>query len=177
MSPHLIIDGYNLLGVRGQVGPVGGSNADAARDRLLRDLAAYRQWKAYAITVVFDGWRQGLGAERHEHRAGVEVIYSRLGERADQIIQRLAADYGGACAVVSSDHEVRDSARRSGAFVIGASEFDSRLHVALAAGSGAGMKPHDRDDGEPMKRPSDKKGNAKRLPKALRQRRRQLRRF
>jgi hypothetical protein len=177
MTSHLIIDGYNLLGARGQVGSVGGSDPDSARERLLRDLAAYRQRKAYAITVVFDGWRQSLGAEGHEHRAGVEVIFSRRGERADQVIQRLAADYGGACAVVSSDHEVRDSARHAGAIVIGASEFDARLHAALAAGSGAGMKLRDRDDEEPMKRPSDKKGNAKKLPKALRQRRRQLRRF
>ncbi|MGH7165933.1 MAG: NYN domain-containing protein [Nitrospiraceae bacterium] len=177
MTSHLIIDGYNLLGARGQVGRAGGADADSARERLLRDLATYRQRKTHAITAVFDGWQQGLGAERREHRAGVEVIYSRRGERADQVIQRLAADYGSDCAVVTSDREVADSAKGHGAFVIGASEFNSRLHTAMATVSGHGMKPHDRDEGELLNRNPDKKGNAKKLPKALRQRRRQLRRF
>ncbi len=177
MTLHLIIDGYNLLGARGQVGRVAGADADSARERLLQELAAYRQRKAHAITVVFDGWQQGLGVERREHRAGVEVIYSRRGERADQVIQRLAADYGSACAVVSSDREVADSARANGAFVIGASEFDSRIRMALATASGQAREPRDRDNGELLERNPDKKGNPRKLPKALRHRRRQLRRF
>src|SRR5437867_57771 len=85
MATHLIIDGYNLLGARGQVGP----DVESAREFLLRDLSAYRQRKGHLITVVFDGWQQAIGAERREHRMGVEVVYSKRGERADQVIQRL----------------------------------------------------------------------------------------
>ena len=77
--------------------------------------------------MVFDGWRTGSTLEQHEHRSGIDVVYSRRGERADQVIQRLARDYGTSCAVVSSDHEVVDSARLAGAFVISATEFWSRL--------------------------------------------------
>ena len=119
MATHLIIDGYNLLGVRGQVGP----DSESARERLLRDLSAYRQRKSHSITVVFDGWQQGMGAERREHRAGVEVVYSRRGERADQVIQRLVEEFGLDCAVVSSDREVADFAKSRGAFVMGSSEL------------------------------------------------------
>ena len=111
---HLIIDGYNLLGARGQIGRAAGRDAESVRERLLRELAAYRQWKTHPITVVFDGWQEGFGAEHREHRGGIEVVYSRRGERADQVIQRLAAEFGRDCAVVSSDREVADFAKAQG---------------------------------------------------------------
>src|SRR5574340_1007031 len=127
MATHLLVDGYNLLGSAGMGGPTGGGRLEAAREALLRDLAGYRQRKRHAITVVFDGWQGGLGAEQREFQSGVEVVYSKRGERADQVIQRLARLYGGNCAVVSSDHEVVNAARAAGAFVMGASEFRAKL--------------------------------------------------
>jgi predicted RNA-binding protein with PIN domain len=175
MAMHLIIDGYNLLGARGQVGREAGAASESAREQLLRDLSGYRQRKGHPITVVFDGWQQGIGTERREHRAGVEVVYSRRGERADQVIQRMAEEFGRDCAVVSSDREVTDFARAQGAFVISSPEFESRLRVVPPAPSRAGFKPVDRDEEVPRR--VEKKGNARKLPKALRKRNRQLRGF
>lgn len=178
MTKHLIIDGYNLLGARGQVGHKYGADTESVREQLLRDLSRYRQRKSHAITVVFDGWQQGMGSERREHRAGLEVIYSRRGERADQVIQRLADQYGSDCAVVSSDREVADFARARGAFVIGASEFDSRLRAGAMASSTHTRRmnlPEEKDERSPRR--LEKKGNPKKLPKAVRKRIRQLKAF
>ncbi len=177
MLKHLIIDGYNLLGVRGRVGPAEGETA-SARDRLLRDLAAYRQGKLHPMTVVFDGWQQGLGAEHREHRSGIEVVYSRRGQRADQVIQRMAEEFGGDCAVVSSDREVADFARLQGAFVIGSLEFERRLRSATKAPTSSRRPASpDKDREEPPRRRPDKRGNPKKLPKAVRKRLRQLKSF
>ncbi|MBI5411458.1 MAG: NYN domain-containing protein [Nitrospirae bacterium] len=177
MALHLIIDGYNLLGVRGQVGRGIDSGAESARERLLRELSQYRQRKGHPITVVFDGWQQGLGVERREHRAGVEVVYSRRGERADQVIQRLADEFGRDCAVVSSDREVVDFARGRGAFVIGSSEFESKLRVLPVSVQRGGLIQKDVPEEDLPRRNPAKKGNARKLPKALRKRNRQLRGF
>ncbi len=166
MTKHLIIDGYNLLGARGQVGRTAGADSESVRERLLRDLSRYRQRKPHAITVVFDGWQQGMGSERREHRAGLEVIYSRRGERADQVIQRLAAEYGSDCAVVSSDREVADFSRARGALVIGALEFERRLNQ---------REGEEKDARSP--RGPEKKGNPRKLPKAVRKRMRRLNAF
>ncbi|MBM4124510.1 MAG: NYN domain-containing protein [Nitrospira sp.] len=174
MATHLIVDGYNVLGARGQVGRAG-SGDDSARERLLRELAAYRQRKGHPITVVFDGWQQGFDSERREHRGGIEVIYSRRGEKADQVIQRLAEEFGRDCAVVSSDREVADFAKARGAFVIGAAEFDVRLRAVPTPASPAAFKPVDREEDRPKR--TEKKGNPRKLPKALRKRNRQLRGF
>lgn len=179
MIKHLIVDGYNLLGVRGRIGSAGGE-AVLARDGLVRDLAAYRQGKRHPVTVVFDGWQHGLGAEHREHRSGVEVVYSRRGQRADQVIQRMAEEYGADCAIVSSDREVADFARARGAFVIGALEFEGRLRDAARSPASsrrparAGMDKG-ADDG-PRPAPA-KKGNPRKLPKAVRKRLRQLTSF
>lgn len=172
MNTHVIVDGYNLLGARGQVGP----DLEFAREQLLRDLSTYRQRKGHPVTVVFDGWQQAIGAERREHRMGVQVVYSKRGERADQVIQRLAEEFGRDCAVVSSDREVTDFAKSRGAFVMGSVEFDSKLRTAPVAFARSGLKQKAEEDYLPT-RTADKKGNARKLPKALRRRNRQLRGF
>ena len=128
MATHLLVDGYNLLGSARMAVPAAPGRLEAARDGLLHTLAGYRQRKGHAITVVFDGWQGGLGAEHREFQSGVEVVYSKRGERADQVIERLARMYGKDCTVVSSDHEVINAARASGAFVIGAPEFRAKLY-------------------------------------------------
>jgi predicted RNA-binding protein with PIN domain len=190
---HLIIDGYNLLGFAGRMGHAANTatgsrgtvstSREAARELLLRDLAAYRQRKGHAVTVVFDGWKEGFPAEHHEHRAGVKVIYSRRGEKADAVIQRLSEEYGSDCAVVSSDREVADFAKGRGAFVISASEFAATLTARSGPASqhagamSSKMSRNVRDEDESSTRRPDKKGNPRKLPKRLRQRQQRLKRF
>ncbi|WP_447984297.1 NYN domain-containing protein [Nitrospira sp. Nam74] len=173
MSTHLIIDGYNVLGKRGQVGP----NSEMAREHFVQELMMYRQRKGHAITVVFDGWKQGLRSEHREHRSGVEVIYSKRGEQADQVIGRLAAEYGRSCAVVSSDHEIQGVAKAHEAFVLSASEFESRLRERAISTQRTAYRGKDAEEDGPSKRDPAKKGNARKLPKKLRRRNQQLRGF
>lgn len=174
MPTHLIIDGYNLLGISG----IRRGHTEPDRDMLLHDLAAYRQRKHHAITVVFDGWQHGRSTEQREHRAGVQVIYSKRGERADQVIQRLAREYGTDCAVVSSDHEIINAARAHGAFVMEAQEFAGKLRGSVSPSSGT-LPYKELDPGDDVRsgRGPEKKGNPRKLPKSQRQRDRRFRQF
>jgi hypothetical protein len=176
MATHLIIDGYNLLAFLRRGSASSGAFSEGAREGLLRELAAYRQRKGHTVVVIFDGWQTGQPTERREHRSGLEVIYSRRGERADQVVQRLAREFGSDCAVVSSDREIVNSARASGAFVLTAQEFAARLQAVPTASARPWQKEADLRD-EPPRRGPDKKGNPKKLPKAQRKRTRQLRGF
>ena len=90
MATHLLVDGYNLVGSAGMAPPAGSGRLEAARETLLKNLAGYRQRKGHAITVVFDGWQGGLGAEHREFQSGVEVVYSKRGERITALIERRA---------------------------------------------------------------------------------------
>jgi uncharacterized protein len=144
---------------------------------LLHELAAYRHRKNHAITVVFDGWQQGQSSEQREHRSGVQVIYSKRGERADQVIQRLAREYGPDCAVVSSDHEIVNAAQAHGAFVMSAQEFASKLRTSSVSSGRVPYKELDTGEDFAARRGSEKKGNPRKLPKSQRQRDRHLKRF
>jgi uncharacterized protein len=175
MAMHIIIDGYNLMAV---VRPLGGATlySDMAREALLRLLAGYRHRKGHALTVVFDGWQRGQPIESREHRAGIHVIYSKRGERADLVIQRLAREYGAQCAVVSSDHEIVNSAEAHGALVIGARTFADKLHAQESSETSLPYKELDTGEDQ-RRRGSEKKGNPRKLPKSLRRRSRQLKGF
>ncbi|MBX3325727.1 MAG: NYN domain-containing protein [Nitrospira sp.] len=173
MPTHLIIDGYNLLSAGGRLS----GQLESARERLLYDLASYRHRKHHHITVVFDGWQQGHPSEQREHRSGMQVIYSKRGERADQVIQRLAREYGPDCAVVSSDHEIACAARAHGAFVMGAQEFASKLRASSLPSGSVPHKELDTGEDFTVRRGPEKKGNPRKLPKSQRQRDRHLKRF
>lgn len=177
MAKHVIIDGYNLLGARGQVGAGRDFDGEHMREALVRDLSVYHQRKGHAVTVVFDAWRQHGGTGHREHRAGVEVVFSRQGEQADQVIQRMVRQHSRNCVVVSSDHEVTDCAQAHGAMVIRSPEFRSMLDAALLVAARSPFKEVAEKREENPQRRQGKKGNPRKLPKALRNRNRQLREF
>jgi predicted RNA-binding protein with PIN domain len=177
MPTHLLVDGYNLLGNANMNRPHDSRGFETVREGLIQKLAGYRQRKGHMVTVVFDGWQGGMGTEQREFRSGVEVVYSRRGERADQVIERLVRRYGPDCAVVSSDHEVVQAARAAGALTLGAGEFRAKLNDRAAAPPPFSYKELDRSDDTMKSRRPDKRGNPRKLPKAQRKRRQQLREF
>lgn len=154
-----------------------GPPSESAREQLLRELALYHQRKAHPMTVVFDGWQHGCGVEHQEFRAGVEVRFSKRGQKADQVIQRLAEACGKDCAVVSSDREVAAFARGAGAFVMSAEEFESRLRDRSSSPSTRRVRHRTDEEEGAAPRRMDKKGNPKKLPKAVRKRVRTLKGF
>ena len=175
MAMHVIIDGYNLLALMSR--SAASSHSETARESLLRLLAGYRHRKGHPLTVVFDGWQRGQPIEGHEHRAGVQVIYSKRGEKADQVIERLAQQYGADSAVVTSDHEVIRAVQAQGALVMRAPEFADKLHAQSSAQAPMPNKELAVDEDALFRRGREKKGNPRKLPKALRRRSRQLKRF
>ena len=182
MPLSIFIDGYNLLGSLGKRTSERLTGGAGAREALINRLSLYSQRKGHPVIVVFDAWQEPAGLERHEHRTGVQVVFTKRGERADQVLQRLAREYGRGCAVVSSDLEIIQTAKSHGAFVMKSQEFQVKLE-SLGDKKTRGTMPipptqpwiKTEDEG-PQGRP-DKKGNPRKLPKAVRTRKRQLKGF
>lgn len=172
---HVIIDGYNLLALTGDT--AAGPHSEMARESLLRLLAGYRHRRGHALTVVFDGWQRGQPIESREHRTGVQVIYSKRGERADQVIERLAREYGTECAVVTSDQEVIRAVQAQGALIMRAVEFAQKLYAPSLTGPMPHKELAEDEEDVRARRGPEKKGNPRKLPKAVRRRSRQLKRF
>src|ERR671923_1870352 len=110
----LIIDGYNLIGSDRGLGGV----LEHKRNWLVQQLSRYQKIKQFNVILAFDGWRSGSPNQVIEKKDGVTVIYSRLGEKADAVIVRVAREKGSGCVVVTSDREIRTAVERSGAVAV-----------------------------------------------------------
>ncbi len=160
----LIVDGYNLLGAeQGLHGAL-----EHKRNWLVQQLSQYQTRKQFHVIVVFDGWRAGSVAEVSEKQAGVAVVYSRLGEKADQVIVRMAREKGSGAVVVTSDREIRSAVERFGAVAIYAAEFNQILRR---------LDGDYFDDDDDEQTNSTKHGNPNRLSKVDRRRLDKLRKL
>lgn len=112
----ILIDGYNLIGVFHR-------DLKKAREDLIENLIKYSKVKNHEITIVFDGYRDGLGRESSEIRGGIRIIYSGAGERADDIIKRILKTEKKFWIVISSDRDIEKSAWRENCVVVASSIF------------------------------------------------------
>jgi len=124
---HLIVDGYNLLHIGPSPIPLNSIELQRERDRLINQLSAYGKLKQCGITVVFDGWQGGWATEKREMYKGIELIFSKLGEKADEVIKRLAKAKGSGSIVITSDRDISRNAERMGVAVISSDQFREKL--------------------------------------------------
>jgi len=112
---HMVVDGYNVT-------KTGFPDLTLAqqRERLVRMLSALSARTSAEVTVVFDGASVIVPAPPGR---GIRVLFSPQGVLADDVIRDLAAaePRGRVVVVISSDREVADGVRRTGARTAGAS--------------------------------------------------------
>ena len=128
---HLIIDGYNLLHVSRSLIRINAVQLQWERERLIDQLSAYQKVKPCRITVVFDGWQGGWATEKRENQKGVEVIYSKLGEKADEVIKRLVKEKGSGAIVITSDRDITRFAEKMTVSVIPSEQFRERIELSV----------------------------------------------
>jgi len=156
---RLIIDGYNLLHVHCTLTHLNAIQLQWERDRLIEQLSVYQKIKSYEITVVFDGWQGGWVTEKREMKKGIELIYSKLGEKADEVIKRLVKREGSGAIVITSDREISRFAERMAIPVIPSDQFKEKIER-----SGINMdEVVDKEEEEVSG--SKRKGQARRLSK------------
>lgn len=152
--PSIIIDGYNLIGIHHK-------DLEAQRVKLIDRLIDYTKRKGHDITVVFDGWKDGGGSEGHSVRAGVRIIYSKLGEKADSVIKRIVSSDKREWIVVSSDRDIADHAWSTGSVPI-----QSETFIGILERPARQYQESDEvDDDEDYDNDFSRRGNPSRLSK------------
>ena len=108
---HLVVDGYNVT----KTGYPGLSLLDQ-RQRLVTSLGLLAARTGAEVTCCFDAAEVTTPLTSPVPR-GVRVLFSKPGEIADELIRRLVRNEpgGGPVVVVSSDREVAEGVRQSGA--------------------------------------------------------------
>ncbi|MCX5849448.1 MAG: NYN domain-containing protein [Deltaproteobacteria bacterium] len=161
----IIIDGYNLIRQSDSLRRYEYKSLETGRRALIARLVEYEKKKGHKITVVFDGWKSGSADEGRDREGKINIIYSRYGEKADEVIKRLAAHAVGEAIVVSSDREIAAYVTRSGKTALSSLEFEAIMNKAIYAPSETKSVADKKDVNE---RQSKKKGPARRLPRAKR---------
>ncbi|MFA5181895.1 MAG: NYN domain-containing protein [Syntrophales bacterium] len=121
---HIIIDGYNLIRQSEHLRRAEKFTLEEGRHSLIRFLIPYRERKGHRLTVVFDGWDGGSFREERDREGGIDIIYSRKGEKADDLIKRMAERSGDELVVVTSDRDIGHFVERCGGTVVTSQIFE-----------------------------------------------------
>lgn len=139
-QPLLVVDGYNVMRASARYDLLIDTTTDPkhfdtdpfdrARERVIADVAAYAQ-KKYECYLVFDGGNNLSDIPRETKTAGIYVVYSRAGETADDVIERLvylAHQQDREVVLVTSDMTIRQTVA-SGVATLSAQLLVGELHV------------------------------------------------
>ena len=90
MKPLLLVDGYNVIGAW-DVPRSEHLSIDEARERLVHMIADYAGFSGEEVIVVFDGHYTDRTVRSHTTMHGVEVIFTKHAESADNFIEAQCA--------------------------------------------------------------------------------------
>lgn len=161
----IAVDGYNFIKQSPELRRLEQVELQKAREGLIERLVQYKRFKGHPIAVVFDGWQEGKTGGDRQRIKGIEVIFSRVGEKADEVLKRLAAEKRGGIVVVTSDREVAFFAEKKGAGTLSVSDFAEKMEMARFYTLKGG-----REEESSSSRPvsPEKKGPSRRLSKSRR---------
>lgn len=86
MKPLLLVDGYNVIGAW-SVPKAERLTIEEARDRLVHLIADYAGYSGEEVIVVFDGHYTDRPMRSRSSVHGVEVVFTRHAESADNFIE------------------------------------------------------------------------------------------
>ncbi|MCX7913873.1 MAG: NYN domain-containing protein [Thermodesulfovibrionales bacterium] len=154
---HLIIDGYNLIGIFHK-------DIEKARNNLLEMLINYNKTKNFNITVVFDAYRYGDKIERISYRDGIKIVFTKIGQTADEVIKSIISEMTKQWIVISSDREIAKYAWSKNAIPVSSEIFYDLLTKKLNDNSQIIVVEENKEVSF-QKTPKYKRGNAHKLSK------------
>lgn len=174
MGPRMIlVDGYNVIKNTPSLAAIERGSLDAGRQALIKRLVALYRHTPHRLVIVFDGDGPAESSQPVAGYARGKVVFSRRGEKADQVIIRLAAEASAdhcEAVVFSDDLEVRLGAERHGAQTARVDDARRRMDEAPRLlrkrfshqqNVRREMEGDDRDEQAQARR----KGNARRTPR------------
>jgi predicted RNA-binding protein with PIN domain len=131
---RILVDGYSLLHAWPEIAPGKPRYAPAARAELIHWLRQYGDAISTPITVVFDGAGPAPSiAVEVPSTPEMEIIYSKSGQTADDIIERVTAKlvHYGEVLVISNDSAERDTVASVGGRCCSCEVFIHTVRSAL----------------------------------------------
>lgn len=105
---RILIDGYSLLHNWPELARGKARHSAAAREELITVLTHYQDASGTPITIFFDGSGAPAGVPKNDSTPALEVLFSKSGQTADDMIERAAhrfQPYGEVMAVTNDNAE------------------------------------------------------------------------
>ena len=130
---RILIDGYSLLHNWPELAPGQPRHSERARDELIRILTQYHDATGEPITIFFDGSGAHASVQKNQSSREVEVLFSKAGQTADDMIERAAHRFQqyGQVLVVTDDFAERDTVEALGAVASSCANFINSIEKAL----------------------------------------------
>jgi uncharacterized protein len=127
---YLIVDGHSVIFAWPELRQLHERRTSLARDALVRKLRDYQDWTGVRVVVVFDG--KGAAIDATSFPDEVQIFYSRAGQTADSIVERLASKYGSqfSLLVATSDYLEQETVSACGAEFVSAEGLRGLLDEA-----------------------------------------------
>ncbi len=107
MKPKvLIVDGHSMIFQWPDLTLQHAKRTAVARETLIRMLTGLQDNADWHVAVVFDG--KGVKPSEASEPHGIKVFYSKSGQTADSIIERLAARYAGQYEVTVATDDIME---------------------------------------------------------------------
>jgi predicted RNA-binding protein with PIN domain len=129
----LLVDGHSVIFAWPDLAEIHRRNTASARENLVRRLTGLQDSTAWEVAVVFDG--RGAKASSDSVPHGIAVFYSKSGQTADEIIERLAAKYAASCevTVATDDNMERTTVEALGGMSISTDQLLAEIDSAGSA--------------------------------------------
>ncbi|MCL5292190.1 MAG: NYN domain-containing protein [Actinobacteria bacterium] len=133
MKQILIVDGYNLINHDARYKRVKEADLERARVRLVEDLAAVATLSDYDVIIVFDAGGTSNKERQTATILGIEVCFTRSGESADSVIERLSYELsaGRPVVVATSDYAQQKVVFRPGVIIKSARQLSMEISEVL----------------------------------------------
>ena len=126
----LIVDGHSMIFQWPELSRDYATRGASVRESLVRLLTSLQDNSDWTVAVVFDG--RGDKASSEGNPEGIKIFYSKDGQTADSVIERLAAKYASDCdvTVATDDHLERTTVESFGATSISSRQLQSEIEAA-----------------------------------------------
>jgi predicted RNA-binding protein with PIN domain len=129
---YLIVDGHSVICAWPELRQAHARRTSLARDLLVRKLRDYQDWTGVRVVVVFDG--KGSAVDATAEPGEIQIFYSRAGQTADAVIERLASKYAAQfrLLIATDDYLEQQTTSASGAECISAEGLRAMLEEPRA---------------------------------------------
>jgi predicted RNA-binding protein with PIN domain len=133
MAAHpevLLVDGHSMIFASDELRSCQIKNGAEARRRLIQALLRYQDNSGCHVVVVFDGRGPRATPDPEENR--LQVFYSKSGQTADSLIERLVVKYAAShrITVATDDHMERTTVTTFGAGWISSQGLEQKIRQA-----------------------------------------------